>query len=92
MYLNKFENNSNNKNISNNNNNIPVFWAIISTQKLRFIYISPSLKNLLYKKCEDLNFLIGASLYDYIYQNDKQIIYKIHSYINSGEFMEKSFR
>jgi len=106
MYLNKFENNNtNNTNInnsSNNNNsenninksnNIPVFWAIITTQKLRFIYLSPSLKSLIYNEQDDINFLIGTSLYDYIVPNDiKQIKYNIHSYINSGEFMEKSFR
>ncbi|OUM68674.1 hypothetical protein PIROE2DRAFT_3516 [Piromyces sp. E2] len=107
MYLNKFENNSNtnntninnsnnnnnNENNINKNNNIPVFWAIITTQKLRFIYLSPSLKSLIYNEQDDINFLIGTSLYDYIVPSDiKQIKYNIHSYINSGEFMEKSFR
>jgi len=105
MYINNFENNINsNNNINNSNNinnniynsnsnNIPIFWAIITTQKLRFIYLSPSLKSLIYKKDNNLNFLIGSSIYDYISQNDiKQIKFHIHSYINSGEFIDKKFR
>lgn len=103
MFLNNRNNNIINTNTNNNiyninncnnntNNNIPVFWAIITTQKLRFIYISPSLKSLLYKKHNNLNFLIGKSLYDFINPNDiKQVKYNIHSYINSSEFTEKIF-